>query len=669
MKDFLYKKLIIILILFQPVIDIITSFMIVNDIDISVGIISKVLIIFLSCIYLIFYDKENRKLNFCYLVFLGVIAVLNIFNNTDIINVKFFEYFNLLFKYIYHLVILLFFIRWYKNYDIKLYDLRVPIFLITISYFIAIISGTTFFSYGEEDLKIGFSGWYSSANELSNLLCLLFPIALYNAFHNKNGIFLDKVLFVLTGLCMLLVGTKAGLLGFYGVLIVYIVIRLVLVKKKKLDKYFYVTLFITLITTLLFTKLPVYNNIFINANQYDDFGVLLSGRDYYLQEALLKRENITLYDKFVGKVFIYDNFDKILLIEQDFLDIYFMFGLLGIVMVLTMYGIVYWSFIKKLIAYLQKPKIFSKKYFAIFIAVSLELCVAFIAGHSLLSPSVSTYLSLLLALSLNIEMKVEKKEKQRILIGTVHAEIGGIERALISLLERIDYRKYDVTLMILKPSGKLLEHIPSSVKITNPYQSLFLRRIVVSNNIFCKIIKHSLFNFYTGWLWSSNEKYDVAISYSGYYPFVDMYIANSKALKKLIWVHSDYLWSYNNEKVFKNRLDRTSFKYKYFDKIIAVSKSAMDNFNKLLPYYQNKTGYMYNLIEKKEITENDSIKLDGKYNIVSIGRFCRQKRFDRLVYIHKNLIDLGYDIKTYIIGKIIYFTRGEKRCFKYLKKS
>ena len=239
--------------------------------------------------------------------------------------------------------------------------------------------------------------------------------------------------------------------------------------------------------------------------------------------------------------------------------------------------------------------------------------------------------------------------KKRVLIGTVNLEIGGIERTLIGLLKKIDYDKYDIDLLILKTNGDFINEIPDSVNIITPYKSKLLERIVNSKNIICKIIKHSLFNYFTGKLWTKKTKYHAAISYSGYYHFIDSYIMNSNANKKLIWVHTDLNFLYNNYKLFKYRFDLTKKKYDNFDNIVCVSDSIKKEFLKLMPKKDDKTIVQWNIVDINKNNGKYPI-LDGKIKLISVGRVCNQKRFDKLVFVHKKLIRDGLDVKTYLVG-------------------
>ena len=240
--------------------------------------------------------------------------------------------------------------------------------------------------------------------------------------------------------------------------------------------------------------------------------------------------------------------------------------------------------------------------------------------------------------------------KKKILIGTVNMEIGGIERTLIGLLKKINYKEYDVDLLLLKTNGDFMNEIPDSVNIITPYKSKFLERICNSNKIFRKIIKHILFNYYTAKFWINNKtNYDTAISYAGYYPFIDSYIINTNAKKKLIWVHTDLNYFYEHHKFYKIRFALTKNKYTKFDNIVCVSDSIKQKFIKFIPELEEKVKVQWNVIDINKI-DTKYPKLDGKIKLVSVGRLSEEKRFDKLIFVHKKLINEGLDIKTYLVG-------------------
>lgn len=239
--------------------------------------------------------------------------------------------------------------------------------------------------------------------------------------------------------------------------------------------------------------------------------------------------------------------------------------------------------------------------------------------------------------------------KKKILIGTVNMEIGGIEKTLLGLLKKIDYEKYDIDLLLLKTDGELIKQIPNSVNIITPYKNKMLGKICNSKKIIHKIIKHILFNYLTGKFISIDKVYDCAISYAGYYPFIDALISKTNAKKKLIWVHTDLTSFFKTNKMYKIRYKLTKNKYKKYDNIICVSESIKEEFVKLMPKEKYKTLVQWNIIDIEE-NNNKYPKLIGEKIIVSVGRLCLAKRYDRLIEVHKKLIENNINVTTYIAG-------------------
>ena len=57
--------------------------------------------------------------------------------------------------------------------------------------------------------------------------------------------------------------------------------------------------------------------------------------------------------------------------------------------------------------------------------------------------------------------------KKKIILFMTTMYTGGIENALIELLNKLDYEKYDVTLFLENKKGELLHKINKNVKIYN----------------------------------------------------------------------------------------------------------------------------------------------------------------------------------------------------------
>ena len=252
--------------------------------------------------------------------------------------------------------------------------------------------------------------------------------------------------------------------------------------------------------------------------------------------------------------------------------------------------------------------------------------------------------------------------KKKILIATIHMNIGGIEKTLINLLNNIDYNLYEVDLLLIVKNGLLLNKIPKKVNIITPCNKVFAK-LISKQNIFSKIIKNILINKYTYKFYKNKKQYDIAIDYSGYYLFINYYIINSNALHKYIYLHENVYGALEYNKKFKKYYINNINKYNYFDKIICVSDSTKNDFNTMFPQFKNKTVVINNVQE--DIIIKNKIKLNGSYKLISIGRMVTQKNYERLILVMKKLIDKNLDIKLYIIGNGKYYKKINKLIKKY----
>ena len=249
--------------------------------------------------------------------------------------------------------------------------------------------------------------------------------------------------------------------------------------------------------------------------------------------------------------------------------------------------------------------------------------------------------------------------KKNILISHVHMQTGGIETSLVNLLNSLDKNKYNIDLLLFYPTGKLMDLIPDWVNIvpiwnTNKRNHKLLKNIILSRNIICRIIKNIICNPMTAKLFIPKKKYDVAIAYSGYSNFIDTVAGKSNATNKFIWVHADFLTQYNIDENFRKKFKQIYKKYKYFNKIVVVSKSAAENFKKLCPELSRKVTFQWN-INKERIIENSTdtkINLDKNYyNIVAIARLAKYKGIERLVETANLLKQNGsLNFKIYVLG-------------------
>ena len=637
--------------LFSPLIDIITSIMLTNNINFTLGIFVKCIMLFLIGVYLLFIDKGNKKINYIVVGLLLLFNALNIVNNRAIISDNFFNYFGYLIKYDFNLLSLLFFVNYFKENKIDIKLLKIPIIIISISIVLSNLTGTALYSYDE--FRAGTSSWFSSANEFGAILSIMYPIAIYLFLDRKDSKKIDFIYVAIIAYGMIALGTKVGIASFVISSLAYLFFRVVNSKNYRLNYSFYVMLLLLFVPAVLFNELPAVKNIkfrydYVKNNAKDPNRianeVIFSNRDQYF--LFIKNNNYDAFDYLVGKTNLYEG--GIALIEMDALDVFFMFGGYGF---LLLYGIIFYLGIKIIAKYLHNIKKGFKyiKINMLIVCLVLTFLISCVVGHVILCPSVSVYFATIYAYLYAYD-KFEKEEsnKLKLLFGAVHMQVGGIERTLISLLKSIDYEKYDVDLLLQLENGSFYAEIPEQVRIITPYNILF-SSFFANESKFSKIIKHLLYNKYTAWFWTNNKVYDVAIDYAGYYLFTTYYVAKTSSKKKYIWVHQNVEGSKLYDANFKRNVLDNLKKYNYFDKIVCVSETAEISFRKMFPVYAKKTVVINNL-QDSNVSFKKEVKLSNNYNIVSIGRLTKVKGMERLVMVHKQLIDNGFKVNTYLLG-------------------
>ncbi|CAM2076852.1 MAG: hypothetical protein NSGCLCUN01_01038 [uncultured Clostridium sp.] len=241
---------------------------------------------------------------------------------------------------------------------------------------------------------------------------------------------------------------------------------------------------------------------------------------------------------------------------------------------------------------------------------------------------------------------------KNILIIHPNLELGGAEKVLINLLDKIDYSEYKVTLLLIYKKGIYIEDLNENVNIKYLYEfNKFKFKIIQS--IYARVISFLYKNNPNILLkFILKQEYDIEIAFLEGESTRLISEKKSKTSKKIAWVHCDFI-EYSEEKININRKY-----YKNINKIVCVSNESKKSFNRIYPEYEDKTITIYNLMDKENILKlsKEKMKIQYKQNtIVAVGRLVKAKRFDLLIEAHKKLNDEGIENNLIIIGE------GEER--------
>lgn len=220
---------------------------------------------------------------------------------------------------------------------------------------------------------------------------------------------------------------------------------------------------------------------------------------------------------------------------------------------------------------------------------------------------------------------------------------GGAEKVLVNLANNLNKTKYDVTIQTLFDVGPNKQFINEDVHYTGGLKYMFRGNVTLmklfSPKTLCKTIV--------------KDDYDIVVSFlEG--PCARILSAYNS--KKVAWIHVEYKDESVVTEAFRNLKEATNC-YNSFDKVICVAETVKSSF---LSYVnlEPPCEVLYNVNETRSIIdkgEETQDKIDSNFdgfNLVSVGRLSiGHKGFDRLINVHKKLIDDGIKNKLYIIGE------------------
>lgn len=457
MNDLLNSKrflnLFLLFILIQPVIDILTTYSLVQmESNTTFGVLIRILYMFVGLLFILINVPKSKlaKYSFIYLVILGAFVGLNIGLNYFIKSpfyigqeIKFFikvVYLNIVFL-TFILVLKLMKEKGMNALSKSLKYILIASLIISVTMIISLLTNTSLESY--ESAKIGYTGWFFAGNEIGAIIAIILPILCLYAIR-KTKTFKDVYYWIpviLASFSLLMLGTKVG----YGAILIVLLASTFISafvywrsKSKVNSKNNLVISLCLLILFLISTPFtPVFNNInvhlgflgFDNNEQVEDpsaeedrekekeekrlnskqmQNLILSSREEFLAHHTEDYMESPVLQKIFGLGFAgnYDEPDP-KMIEMDFFDLFFSFGVIGFIVFIApiIYFIVRTAkmIIKNVRSFLEP------KYILLATSILLTLGIAYFAGHVFTAPAVSIYFALIFALFV---VEIDEHEKE-----------------------------------------------------------------------------------------------------------------------------------------------------------------------------------------------------------------------------------------------------------------
>ena len=218
---------------------------------------------------------------------------------------------------------------------------------------------------------------------------------------------------------------------------------------------------------------------------------------------------------------------------------------------------------------------------------------------------------------------------------------GGAERVLVNLVNNLDKSKYDVTVRTLFKSDVNAKYLNGDVKYIEGKLKQFRGNIHVLKLFSPKL----LYKFFI------KGKYDIVISYlEGPTARIVAGCQNSDT-KTVSWIHVEQDGEEALAHSFRS-LKEAQDCYKSYDITVCVADTVKQNFLSLVDV--NNCIVLYNTNETDKILRLADKPVDETFsndiNVFSVGRLMPQKGYDRLIKVHKKLIDEGIKHHIYILG-------------------
>lgn len=246
-------------------------------------------------------------------------------------------------------------------------------------------------------------------------------------------------------------------------------------------------------------------------------------------------------------------------------------------------------------------------------------------------------------------------QKKKILIRIGSLRHGGAEKVLVTFLKNLPKDKYEIDLLLNLYSGKYLSEVPEWINVIylNKGEMITTNRPQDIPRKAFRVIYQKLLKTFPKILYSKilkNKKYD--IEFAAIHGFRDE-ILNSplKSSKKIVWIHNDLRKTH-----FHNYTDEEIRKFFGFDKILVISEHIQKDFENLANTQDEKDKIVriYNPLDTEEILQKSEVRNEITNNqqptFVSVGTVFPQKGFDRLINVHKTLLDEGFHHKIQIVG-------------------
>lgn len=221
---------------------------------------------------------------------------------------------------------------------------------------------------------------------------------------------------------------------------------------------------------------------------------------------------------------------------------------------------------------------------------------------------------------------------------------GGAENVLVNLVNSMNFNKYEITVQTLFDNNSQKDTLNPKIR----YKT-FLKKQFRGNSRVLRLFKPQFLYRHL-----IKDKYDIIVSYLEGPTARIVSGCNDPNTKLVSWIHCKMENESEGSVGFRSFFEAREA-YKRYDLIVCVSRMVREFFVNTFSL-DKPVVVLYNTIMSDDVYEKslepvDDIAFENNVvNICSVGRITHVKGFERLISVHKKLLDEGIDNHIYIIG-------------------
>ena len=241
---------------------------------------------------------------------------------------------------------------------------------------------------------------------------------------------------------------------------------------------------------------------------------------------------------------------------------------------------------------------------------------------------------------------------KKIKVVFVHYKLvcGGAEQALFDLIQLLDKETFDITLFVQSPGGAWdQKFIDAGIHVIYDYscRQPTWNPVRKFGNVVKKLKTAEAYNREGEGLLDVilPESPDIVISYSAWCHDLIAFTQSAKTVK---YIHGDP----GTNPVYRDEAQNKQEMLKRFDRIVCVSQAAWNSFREISGITEGVQLH-YNPIDSDSVRTRaeESVELPKDVPLVcAVGRLSEEKGFERLIVIHKRLLEEGIRHKLVIVG-------------------